>query len=149
CGLSTPVCLPPLFFWYSLMAATMRSLTSPVIAPLYSPTQARSDCSASRSPCAMALAVSAGGFCPPGGGGAGAAPPRLGPPALARALGLAPPVDGAPICASAETPAAMNIKVAVSHDLMTNPGEIERKGLKHICLVGNNGGPVQGSRSSS
>ena len=44
----------------SLIAATMRSLTSPVMAPLYWPTQARSDCSASRSACAMALAVSAG-----------------------------------------------------------------------------------------
>src|SRR3981189_3061175 len=60
CGLSTPVCLPPRLFWNSLIAATIRSLTSPVIAPLYSPTQARSDCSASRSACALAFAVSAG-----------------------------------------------------------------------------------------
>ena len=43
CGLSTPVCLPPRAFWNSLMAATIRSLTSPVMAPLYWPTQARSD----------------------------------------------------------------------------------------------------------
>jgi hypothetical protein len=35
---------------------------------------------------------------------------------------LAPAVDGATICASADTPAAQNIKVAASHDLMTNPG---------------------------
>src|SRR5258707_10001628 len=62
CGLSTPVCLPPLAFWNSLMAATMRSLTSPDMAPLYSPTQARSDWIAWRSACAMALAVSAGAF---------------------------------------------------------------------------------------
>ena len=38
-------------FWNSLIALTMRSLTSPVMAPLYCPTQARSDCSASRSAC--------------------------------------------------------------------------------------------------
>src|SRR5258707_15820556 len=67
CGLSTPVCLPPLAFWNSLMAATMRSLTSPDMAPLYSPTQARSDWIAWRSACAMALAGSAGGGA--GGGG--------------------------------------------------------------------------------
>src|SRR6185437_14499586 len=60
CGLSTPVGLPPRSFWNCLMAATMRSLTSPVMAPLYWPTQARSDCSARRSPCAIASAVSAG-----------------------------------------------------------------------------------------
>src|SRR5258705_1488267 len=67
CGLSTPVCLPPLAFWNSLMAATMRSLTSPDMAPLYSPTQARSDWIAWRSACAMALAGSAGALS--GGGG--------------------------------------------------------------------------------
>src|ERR1700730_2593621 len=60
CGLSTPVALPPFDFWYSLIAATMRSLTSPVMAPLYSPTQARSDWIAWRSACAIAVAVSAG-----------------------------------------------------------------------------------------
>src|SRR5205807_2406746 len=65
CGLSTPVCLPPRDFWNSLMALTMRSLTSPVMAPLYCPTQARSDCSASRSACPNALAVSSG-FCSAG-----------------------------------------------------------------------------------
>src|ERR1700759_430863 len=101
----------------------MRSLISPVRAPLYSPTQARSDCSASRSPCAMALAVSSG-VCSAGG--------------LIRTVatdfGLVPAVEGAVICAMiwarADPPAArngvedriMNIKVAASHDLMTNPG---------------------------
>src|SRR5262249_30824262 len=75
--------------------ATMRSLTSPVMVPLYSPTQARSDCSASRSPCAMALAVSAGGWPPPGGGGGGGAPPRFGAPAP-RAPRSPPPRTAAP-----------------------------------------------------
>src|ERR1700733_10656011 len=113
CGLSTPVCLPPLAFWYSLIAATMRSLTSPVIAPLYWPTQARSDCNASRSPCAIALAVSAGGR------SAG----RVG--VVVTGFGFVPAVEGALICAWAGCPAdaatAVNINVAVSTDLMTNP----------------------------
>ena len=69
------------------MAATMRSLTSPVMAPLYWPTQARSDCSASRSACAIALAVSAG-VCSAGRTGT-----------VATGFGLAPAVDGAVICA--------------------------------------------------
>ena len=73
------------------MASTSRSLGSPVMAPLYSPTQARSDCSASRSACAMALAVSAG-VCSPGG--------RIG--TVATRFGLAPAVVGAAtICACA------------------------------------------------
>src|ERR1700679_1250208 len=59
-GLSTPVGLPPLAFWNSLIASTIRSLTSPDIAPLYWPTQARSDWIARRSPWPIALAVSAG-----------------------------------------------------------------------------------------
>ena len=88
----------------------MRSLTSPVMAPLYSPTQARSDCSASRSPCAIALAVSAG-VCSAGG--------RIG--TVATDFGFMPGTVGAVICACAEVPAA-NINVAASHDLMTNPG---------------------------
>src|SRR5258707_2597435 len=80
CGLTTPVCLPPLAFWNSLIAATMRSLTSPDMAPLYSPTQARSDWIAWRSACGMALAVSAG-VCQVGAVGAGG--PRLGVAAAA------------------------------------------------------------------
>src|SRR5271166_4089150 len=101
------------------MAATMRSLTSPVIAPLYSPTQARSDCSASRSACAIALAVSAG-LCSPGG--------RIG--TVATVFGLVPTVDGAVICAFAGAPnttniEATNIHVAVGIDLMTNPNGAE------------------------
>jgi len=108
CGLSTPVCLPPLAFWNSLMAATMRSLTSPDMAPLYSPTQARSDWIAWRSACAMALAVSAG-LCKAG---------RIG--TVATGFGLGPGADGAVICAWAEAPEATNINVAASIDLMTS-----------------------------
>src|SRR5258707_14448499 len=79
CGLSTPVCLAPLAFWNSLMAAAMRSLTSPDMAPLYSPTQARSDWITWRSACAMAFTVSAG-VCQGGRGRTGAARLGLGPP---------------------------------------------------------------------
>src|ERR1700730_7274548 len=106
------------------MAATMRSLTSPVMAPLYSPTQARSDCSASRSACAIAFAVSAG-VCNAG---------RIG--TVVTGFGLVPAVDGAVIWAWAEAPAATNINVAVSNDLMTSLGSIEERATKHICLVG-------------
>ena len=87
----------------------MRSLTSPVIAPLYSPTQARSDCNASRSACAIAFAVSAG-VCSAG---------RIG--TVATAFGLAPAVVGGVICARAETAQTSNTNVAASIDLMTNP----------------------------
>ena len=92
----------------------MRSLTSPDIAPLYCPTQARSDCSDSRSACAIAPAVSAGLWSPGG---------RIG--TVATVFGLLPAVDGAVICACAGAPKtkAMNINVAVSIDLMTNPGD--------------------------
>jgi hypothetical protein len=86
CRLCAPVCdaerLPPRDFWNSLIAATMRSLTSPVMAPLYCPTQARSDCSASCFACAIAFAVSSG-FC-----GAG----RIG--TVVTTFGLAPAVAG-------------------------------------------------------
>src|ERR1700722_7952382 len=102
------------------MAATMRSLTSPVMAPLYWPTQARSDWIASRSACAMALAVSAGG----GGGGRGGrggaagvcSAGRIG--TVATGFGLMPAIGGVVICACAQVPAATNINVAVSIDLM-------------------------------
>ncbi len=90
------------------MAATMRSLTSPDMAPLYSPTQARSDWIAWRSACAMALAVSAG-LCKAG---------RIG--TVATGFGLGPVADGAVICAWAEAPEATNINVAASIDLMTS-----------------------------
>ena len=94
----------------------MRSLRSPVMAPLYCPTQARSDCSASRSACPIALAVSSG-FCSAG---------RIG--IVVTGFGLAPTVEGGVICACAETPesasaAAAIINVAECTDLMTNPGE--------------------------
>ena len=116
CGLSTPVGLPPRPFWNSLMALTMRSLTSPVIAPLYWPTQARSDCSASRSACPIAFAVSSG-FCSAGRTGT-----------VVTGFGLAPAVEGGVICACADGPEsaktdAATINVAESTDLMTNPGE--------------------------
>lgn len=93
----------------------MRSLTSPVMAPLYCPTQARSDCSASRSAWLNALAVSSG-FCTAG---------RIG--SVATGFALVPAVDGGVICACADGPetakaAAAIINVAESTDLMTNPG---------------------------
>src|ERR1700689_1609404 len=92
------------------MEATMGSLTSPVIAPFYLPTQARSDWIARRSPWAIALAVSAG-VCSPGLIGM-----------VVTGLGLAPTVDGGVIWACAEAPAATNINVAVSIDFMTSLG---------------------------
>ena len=92
----------------------MRSLTSPEMAPLYWPTQARSDCSASRSACAIALAVSAG-VCRPG---------RIG--TVVTGLGLTPVTAAVPdICAWTDVPAATNINVAASIDLMTSLGYIE------------------------
>src|ERR1700737_395427 len=97
------------------MAATIRSLTSPDMAPLYWPTQARSDWIARRSACAIALAVSAGGW---RAGGVGT---------VATGFGLAPAVEGAVICALAEAPAATNINVAVSIDLMTDLGSIAER----------------------
>src|ERR1700686_734325 len=95
------------------MAATMRSLTSPVMAPLYWPTQARSDWIASRSACAIALAVSAG-VCSAG---------RIG--TVVTVFGLVPTGDGAVICALAGAAAAMNINVTVSIDFMGNLGVID------------------------
>src|SRR5258708_31531269 len=74
------------------MAATMRSLTSPVMAPLYWPTQARSDWIASRSACAIALAVSAG-VCSAG---------RIG--TVVTVFGLVPTVEGVVTCALAGAP---------------------------------------------
>ena len=109
------------------MAATMRSLTSPVMAPLYWPTQARSDCSARRSPCAIASAVSAGA-CSAG---------RIG--TVATRFGLTPAAGEGFVCAHAGAATAANIKVAVSSDLMTNLGVIDVCPIKHICLVGNSG----------
>ncbi len=92
----------------------MRSLTSPVMAPLYWPTQARSDCSARRSACAIAFAVSSG-VCSAG---------RIG--TVVTTFGLAPAVVGGVSCACAEAPGtqkvATTINVAESTDLMTNPG---------------------------
>src|ERR1700731_1424032 len=113
------------------MAATMRSLTSPVMAPLYWPTQARSDWIARRSPCAIAFAVSAG-VCRAG---------RIG--TVATGFGLKSGRDGAVICAWAEAPEATNINVAVSIDLMRSLGAIDALAIKHICLVGNNRRRVQ------
>jgi hypothetical protein len=39
----------------------------------------------------------------------------------------------------------MDINVAVSIDLMTHPGTIEARAIKHICLVGNTHAAVQGT----
>src|SRR5436190_10374888 len=130
CGLSAPVCRAPRLFWYSLIAATMRSETSPVMAPLYSPTQARSDCSASRSAVAIALAVSAG-VCV----GAG----RIG--VVATGFGLVPAVDGGVICAwvvcasaksAAKAAIAIPNHVADSTVLMTNPGHCRFADYAHL-----------------
>jgi hypothetical protein len=40
------------------------------------------------------------------------------------------------------------IHVAVSTDLMTNPGVIDVPAIKHICLVGNNRPWVQGTMTA-
>src|ERR1700722_6982347 len=92
----------------------MRSETSPVMAPLYWPTQARSDCSASRSPCAIALAVSAG-VCNAGRAGT-----------VATGFGLTPGGDCVVNCAWADAPKLSKIRdapieVADGTDLMTSP----------------------------
>jgi hypothetical protein len=84
----------------------------------------------------MALAVSAG-VCSAG---------RIG--TVATGFGLTPGMAAVPdICALAGAPAATNINVAVSIDLMTNPGGhcgvIDVQAIKHICLVGNNCTMVQ------
>jgi hypothetical protein len=99
--------------------------------PLYWPTQARSDWIASRSACAIALAVSAG-VCRAG---------RIG--TVATGFGLVPAVDGGVICAWADAPAATNINVAASIDLMTSLGSIEARTIEHICLVGDRDAMVQ------
>ena len=62
---------------------------------------------------------------------------------MATAFGLVPAVDGGVICALACAPAATNINVAVSIDLMRSLGVIEESAIKHICLVGNNRPGVQ------
>ena len=103
----------------------MRSLISPVMAPLYCPTQARSDCSVSRSACPIAFAVSSG-FCSAG---------RIG--IVVTGFGLAPAVEGGVICACASEaakPKAAIINVAESTDLMTNPGEF-RSGVLERSLT--------------
>ena len=143
CGLSTPVGLAPRPFWNSLIALTMRSLTSPVMAPLYCPTQARSDCSASRSACPIALAVSSG-FCSAG---------RIG--IVVTGFALAPAVEGGVSCAcaseAAKTEAADHqcCRKHRSHDKSRRMPEwnrgvrIDVPPIKHICLVGTNRAPVQ------
>src|SRR5256885_16932480 len=110
----------------------MRALTSPVMAPLYWPTQARSDWSDSRSACAIASAVAAG-VCSAGG--------RIG--TVWTTFGPVPGICGVVIWAFAPV-AAANISVAASIDLMTNPASpLNAMPLKHISLVANNVGVVQ------
>src|SRR6476661_4917926 len=117
------------------MASTRRALTSPVMAPLYWPTQARSDCSDSRSACAMASAVAAA-VCNAGG--------RIG--TVWTGFGLVPGSCGVVIWAFAPV-AAANISVAASIDLMTNPARpLNAMPLKHISLVANNVAVVQTGR---
>jgi hypothetical protein len=114
------------------MAATMRSLTSPVMAPLYWPTQARSDWIASRSASAIALAVSAG-VCNAGRAATAAA-----------SLGLGPAEAGAVAgCAPAEAPATAHINVADSIDLMRSLGIIDPLRINHIWLIGDSDAMVQ------
>src|SRR4051812_27933098 len=147
CGLSTPVCRPPVSFWNALMALTMRSDTSPLMAPLYCPTQARSDWIATRSPCAMSLAVSAG-VCKAGRAGVVAA-------GLAATAGFGGALVLGAVCAGACACAAdamMIIQVADSIDLMTCPMRqrpIEPAGIKHICWIGNSGLQRRQRRRSS
>src|SRR5579872_4991840 len=130
-GLSTPVGLPPLAFWNSLIDSTIRSLTSPEIAPLYWPTQARSDWIASRSPWPIAPAVSAGD-CRAG---------RIG--TVVTCFGLT--AGGVVVWACAEAAAATNINVEVSIDLMTTTlTSIDAAPIKHICWVETNGPAVHG-----
>jgi len=59
-------------------------------------------------------------------------------------FGLTPVTAAVPdICAWADAPAATNINVAASIDLMTSLGSIDKPTIKHICLVGNNWRRVQ------
>jgi hypothetical protein len=64
-------------------------------------------------------------------------------------FGLVPTVAGGVSWAWADAPAAMNINVAVSIDLMTSLGSIEARAIKHICLVGNRDAMVQGPEGPS
>jgi hypothetical protein len=43
----------------------------------------------------------------------------------------------------------MNVNVAASIDLMTNPESIDVPSIKHICLVGNNRAMVQRTDDTS
>jgi hypothetical protein len=95
------------------------------MAPLYWPTQARSDWIVSRSASAIALAVSAG-VCNAGRAATAAA-----------CLGLVLPEAGAvEVCAPAEAPAAAQINIAGSIDLMGSPGIIDALRINHIWLIG-------------
>lgn len=78
----------------SLIAVTMRSLTSPDIAPLALSDQARSDCNPSRSACAIAFAVSSGFY---------------GRTGTVVTSGLSPAVAGGVIWASADAVMAATI----------------------------------------
>jgi hypothetical protein len=68
---------------------------------------------------------------------------------VAAGFGLTPAADGVGVCAWAQAPAATNINVAVSIDLMTNLGVIDLLAIKHICLVGNNSSGVRNIGPSS
>jgi hypothetical protein len=63
---------------------------------------------------------------------------------VATGFGLTPVTAAVPdICAWAEAPAATNINVAVSIDLMTSLGSNDARAIKHIRLVGNRDAMVQ------
>src|SRR5271156_5547109 len=100
------------------------------MAPLYCPTQARSDWIASRSPWPIALAVSAGD-CSAGRAGAGAA-----------CFCLVPVVDGVVVWAAVETQVAINTNIAADIGLMTLLESIDETSIKHICWVETNGRAV-------
>src|SRR5699024_7408815 len=96
------------------------------------PTQARSDCSDSRSACVMPSAV-CDGVCRAGG--------LIG--TVWTTFGLVPGVCGVVIWAFAPV-ADANISVAASIDLMTNPASpLNAMSFKHISLVANNVAVVQ------
>src|ERR1700733_15261272 len=101
------------------------------MAPLYCPTQARSDWIAIRSLWPIALAVSAGD-CNAGRAGT-----------VATCFGLAPAVDGVVVWAWTAAMVATNVNVAISIDLMTVLKSIDEAPIKHICWGKTNAGAVE------
>ena len=113
CGLSTPVCLPPLVLLEFLDGRdhALADFAGDRAVILADPGEIRLDRET------LGLRHRVGGI----GGGLQRGADRNG----RDRFGLVPPVDGAVICACAEAPAATNINVAVSIDLMTSLGVID------------------------